>query len=202
MTGPDNDPEFEAFLQRRSPIYRRLADFDNAEPAAELDRLVLNRAREALDSPAQPPIFRTPRWAIPVGLAATILIAFSVVLNIDHRERSPQKSVAAVKADQPAASAARLTANRAEDGSAAAGMASTSTPAIAAVTDRAAASPAPAAPPPAAHPAYQASAESWLREISRLRAAGKTAEADRELTAFRQAYPSHPGYSLARPPTR
>jgi hypothetical protein len=69
-----------------------------------------------------------------------------------------------------------------------------------ATTDRAAASPAP--PPPPAPPAYQASAESWLREINRLRSAGKTAEAERELTAFRQAYPSHPGYSLARPPTR
>ncbi|HEV7717272.1 MAG TPA: hypothetical protein VGO53_16860, partial [Steroidobacteraceae bacterium] len=61
---------------------------------------------------------------------------------------------------------------------------------------------ASAAAAPAAPPVYQASADSWLREINRLRASGKTAEADRELIAFRQAYPSHPGYSLARPPTR
>ncbi len=40
------------------------------------------------------------------------------------------------------------------------------------------------------------------REINRLRAAGRTADADRELAAFREAYPTHPAYSgqRSRPP--
>ena len=307
MTGPEHDPEFEAFLKRRSPIHRRLADFDHAEPSIELDRLVLGRAREAIETPAQPPMFRATRWAMPVGLAATILIAFTVVLNIDRHAPRMEKSVAAAKAEHAAAPVTQLTANQAERGatdsriaaessatpSAQAQRASAGAGAVAAdagqpasalerrdmraerkaaapiatataanatateaesdavasdvgkqrdrslsdqpllassaavrgTTDLAAVSPAPtAAPPPAsasaqtpssasastppsasapsAPPAYQASAESWLREINRLRASGKTAEAERELTAFRQAYPSHPGYSLARPPTR
>jgi hypothetical protein len=287
VTAPDQDQELEAFLKRRSPIHRRLADFDHVEPSLELDRLVLNRAREAIDVPAQPPMFRTLRWAMPVGLAATILIAFTVVLNVDHRAHPLQKQVAAAKSDQPATPTAQLTANRAvsetrpaepaSDRGAAgalsksaaealpaaatepqterrekkaeapllvasthagyretdlatpatASSASASEPdsrpskkdpartdklsdkallasssAISALSDRAAASPPPAAAPAPTAPAYQASADAWLREINRLRAAGKSAEANRELTAFRQAYPGHPGYSLARPPTR
>ena len=289
MTAPDQEQELEAFLKRRSPIHRRLADFDHAEPSLELDRLVLNRAREAIDVPAPPPMFRTLRWAMPVGLAATILIAFTVVLNVDHRQHTVEKQVAAAKAPPPAA---QLTANRATGAlhpsavvvrptevasdrptsdalskSAAPAQPATapalqaerrekksqapplfassrgggylrispapapataeaetdsgaskeeqpradslsdesllaSSSAIATVSGSAAAGPPPAAPPAPAVPAYQASADSWLREINRLRAAGKTAEANRELTAFRQAYPGHPGYSLARPPTR
>jgi len=78
MTGPEYDAELEAFLKRRSPMHRRLSDIDHAEPSVELDRLVLNRAREAIETPPAQPLFRTSRWALPVGLAATILIAFTV----------------------------------------------------------------------------------------------------------------------------
>jgi hypothetical protein len=46
------------------------------------------------------------------------------------------------------------------------------------------------------------SPDAWLREITRLRTAGQTADADRELAAFREAYPSHPAYSVAKPPAR
>ncbi len=83
MTGPEYDAELEAFLKRRSPMHRRLSDIDHAEPPLELDRVVLNRAREAIEAPGQQ-LFRSSLWALPVGLAATILVAFTVVLNIDH----------------------------------------------------------------------------------------------------------------------
>src|SRR5688572_27003401 len=85
----DHDPEFEAFLRRRSPMHRRLSQSDDAEPSAELDRIVLDRARTAIGVSSQEPIYRRSRWAMPLGLAATILIAFMVVLNIDHRRAAP-----------------------------------------------------------------------------------------------------------------
>ncbi|MEJ1964164.1 MAG: hypothetical protein WDO56_22510 [Gammaproteobacteria bacterium] len=233
MSGPDQEAELEAFLKRRSPLHRRLAEFDHSEPSNELDRLVLNRAREAIDLPAQP-MFRTSRWALPVGLAAAILISFTVVLNIDRRGHSVEERAATAKLLQPAAPAARLTTNRTEPAvqsaqfsdssgeAATAGEAASadskaeqsraeaapgqpllaSSTASVSTSNQAPASPAPPPPPPPPPPAYQASAESWLSEINRLRAAGKTDDADRELTAFRQAYPGHPSYSLARPPTR
>jgi resuscitation-promoting factor RpfA len=107
MTGPEYDAELEAFLKRRSMMHRRLSDIDDAEPSVELDRLVLNRAREAIETPAQP-LYRTSRWALPIGLAATILIAFTVVLNIDHQSAkvasnaSPAAAEAAPQAPAPA----------------------------------------------------------------------------------------------------
>src|SRR6185369_5998758 len=114
MTGPEYDAELEAFLKRRSPMHRRLSDIDHAEPSDELDRLVLNRAREAIDTPS-PPLYRSFRWALPIGLAATILVAFTVVLNIDHRGAkgaSGASPVAKAAPQAPAPAIARATSVR------------------------------------------------------------------------------------------
>jgi hypothetical protein len=358
MSGLDRDDEFEAFLKRRSPLHRRLSDIDDVEPPDELDRLVLNRAREAIQTPANPPIYRATRWAMPVGLAATILIAFAVVLNVDPSDlglaqkpatgasgpaslgvesdaalaaRSVPMPAAVLEAseaiaaepgaatqadvnaatradasarvsgnaqlarardtlaDRPAGAAAERKADlappraisgaaRAADeapretrelaksealvanargGEAASGFAvppaapptplappddtannleavvvsgarlrsrdfasaSSVTAVDAAADDEAPGEEPPAAassassreekaatdrPVPAA-PAPYTDAESWLREIDRLRAAGKVVEADRQLEAFRRAYPAHSGHSgasVAQPPVQ
>jgi hypothetical protein len=300
----DHDPEFEAFLRRRSLMHRRLSQIDHDEPSAELDRVILDRARDAIEAPSRDPIYRKSRWAMPLGLAATILIAFTIVLNIDHRrtaapdqvamdasarlaetpaaapapqlmeraeqrpdegqrkdQREEAKRVAKVEAPPPAATAdaSSAGAGRADNRIvAAAAEPSAEQPAlvarafressaeaesdddalpeatdsgaeIAARRDRtlasnrsllgpisaaaatgsasanAAAAPATSpVPPPASAPASDphASADAWLAEITRLRADGKNEEADREMAAFRRAYPAHPGYSLAQPPTR
>jgi hypothetical protein len=220
MTGPEYDAEFEAFLKRRSPLHRRLSAIDNAEPSVEIDRLVLNRAREALDTPAQP-LFRSSRWALPMGLAATILIAFTVVLNIDRHGAKAKADTAAPAAAQeqaapvaraektagpPAALAKRYEIPEAPDAANAAANAARLTASSSAGASRLSIPPAaeartaPAAAPDPNDP--HSSPEAWLREINRLRAAGKTAEADRELVAFREAYPTHPAYSVATPPAR
>ena len=267
MTGPEHDAELEAFLKRRSPMYRRLSDIDHAEPSLEIDRLVLNRAREAIETPSQPPMYRTTRWALPVGLAATILIAFTVVLNIDRhdartaassaspaanataRPQAAEPSVARVapvresapadqpqvlsdsfearrdakvakKAEAPAVLAKRSEAPQGPDAAGKSTAAEHSSASDRYLASSNALAPNMSVPPPpsAAARAPQAAAEaqsgavassdphataeSWLREIKRLRAAGKTADADRELAAFRQAYPTHPAYSVAKPPAR
>jgi hypothetical protein len=227
MTGPEYDAELEAFLKRRSMMHRRLSDIDHAEPSVEMDRLVLNRAREAIETPEQP-LYRTSRWALPIGLAAAILIAFTVVLNLDHHSaKSSASPAAAAAAPQTPAVARAASVREAEriqqqrvvsdsvahsaDVPGVASSATTSTPLVAstapAVAHGVLAAPAPpatAAPPPpvAAASDSHSSPDAWLREINRLRAAGKAAEADRELTAFREAYPRHPAYSVAKPPTR
>jgi hypothetical protein len=256
--GPDYDAELEAFLKRRSPMHRRLSDIDHAEPSVELDRLVLNRAREAIETPPAQPLFRSSRWALPVGLAATILIAFTVVLNIDHRgakvgantspvaEAAPESPAPAVaraastreqeRVDSPRvltdssaaserrdaqvekkAEAPAVVAQRAESAAPrdTANASTDSTPLLASSRAGAVKMPpaqprqqAPGAAASSAPPAVAADAgprsspEMWLREITRLRSAGRTADADRELAAFREAYPSHPAYSVAKPPTR
>jgi hypothetical protein len=185
MTGPEYDAELEAFLKRRSPMHRRLSDSDSAEPSVELDRLVLNRAREAIKTPSQP-LFRTSRWALPIGLAAAILVAFTVVLNIEHHEAKVASNASPAAEAAPQAPAPMMASNRAV-----------------VTQDAPAPQPAPASAPPAAAAADpHSSPDTWLGEINRLRAAGQTADADRELAAFREAYPKHPAYSVAKPPAR
>jgi hypothetical protein len=94
MTGFDDDRELDEFLGRRSALHRRLADRDHSEPPPELDRIVLTRAREAIEVPAGGPIHRAPRWALPVSLAATVVLALAVVLNFARME-SGESPVAA-----------------------------------------------------------------------------------------------------------
>jgi hypothetical protein len=198
MTGPEYDAELEAFLKRRSSIHRRLSASDHAEPSVEIDRLVLSRAREAIETPEQP-LYRTSRWALPIGLAAAILIAFTVVLNIDHHGKKPVASnappatEAAARGPAPLMTSTRSLVVQSAHAPQQAGAKSPPT------TAAPAPSPAPAAVA-AADP--HSSPDAWLREIKRLRAAGRTADADRELAAFRTAYPSHPAYSVAKPPAR
>ena len=84
MTGLDNDRELEDFLARRSPFHRRLADRDLNEPSEELDRVVLSRAREAIESPRSLPFFRSSRAALPLAIAATVVLAISVTLSVER----------------------------------------------------------------------------------------------------------------------
>ena len=70
MTGPDD--EFDDFLKRRKPVFR--SPDDMFEPPAELDRVVLRQAREAIESERPVRVFRDPRWAAPVALAATLVL--------------------------------------------------------------------------------------------------------------------------------
>lgn len=91
MTGPGNDNDLDDFLARRSPVHRRFAETDASDPPAELDRIVLAKAREAIKRPTEMPIYRAPQWAMPMGLAASLLLIFVVVLNI---ARVPRQSAA------------------------------------------------------------------------------------------------------------
>ncbi len=91
----DEDRELEDFLARRSVLHRRLADRDYHEPSPELDRLVLERARQAIEVPANAPMYRAPRWALPVALAASVVLALAVVLNVARLRGGDGYSVAA-----------------------------------------------------------------------------------------------------------
>jgi hypothetical protein len=106
MTGPDSDGEFDDFLARRSPLHRRLADGDGHEPPAELDRIVLAKAREAIKRPSETPVYRSPQWALPVGLAASVLLTFAVVLNFARLTPQPGMATAPMAANAPAAAPA------------------------------------------------------------------------------------------------
>jgi hypothetical protein len=85
MTAPDREAEFEAFLKRRT----LLPNIDEPlEPPGELDDSVLKQARAAIQGRRQQPS-RPGRWAMPVALAATILLCLSVVLNVKLNTNRP-----------------------------------------------------------------------------------------------------------------
>lgn len=82
MTGSDQDDEFEAYLQQRTVLPHHLAKSERIEPPPELDRIVLVRAREAIRTSDPAPVFRPARWALPFSLAATVVVAFAVILQM------------------------------------------------------------------------------------------------------------------------
>jgi hypothetical protein len=88
-----SEDEFEDFLRRRRRLFDQPRD-DDLEPPAELDRLVLRQAREAIESEPPHRVFRAPRWGMPVALAATLVLAFTVIL---HMMKQPQGVPAEVK---------------------------------------------------------------------------------------------------------
>jgi hypothetical protein len=76
----DQDEEFEAFLKRRRPLFRREVD-EGLEPPAELDRIVLRQAREAIREQRPMRMFGMPRWAAPMAIAATLVLGVSIVFK-------------------------------------------------------------------------------------------------------------------------
>jgi hypothetical protein len=107
MTGPDD--EFDDFLTRRKPVFRRAPD-DPLEPPADLDRLILRQAREAISAEQPQRVFRAPRWGMPVALAATLMLAVTLFLNVGSPTRPVTAEVTvqnvARQLDEPAAAPA------------------------------------------------------------------------------------------------
>jgi hypothetical protein len=97
MTDQPPDPEFEEFLRRRRPLFRRDVD-DGLEPPPELDRIVLRQARDAIQPERPLPLYRGPRWAAPVAIAATLVLGLAVVFQAGDRqpERTPEVTVESV----------------------------------------------------------------------------------------------------------
>jgi hypothetical protein len=206
MTDPDRDPEFEAYLRRRSVLSGRERAVDNLEPPHDLDDIVLRKARQAIQAPKELPLYRAPRWALPVGIAATILLCLSVALNVSlnsHRPgeaEAPGAPIAPPIAPAPASpegrqaqpqqqavpvqdySERRAQAPAPDLPSAAASAASAPSRPLAAAPAAPRAAPADASKDP----------KTWLARIQALQSAGKTAAANAEWQRFRAAFPNFP----------
>jgi hypothetical protein len=88
MTGPHD--ELDDFLRRRRLFGR---PSDELEPPAELDRLVLRQAREAIEPEKPQRVFRAPAWGMPVALAATLVLAFTVILRVGAPPKAEKAQV-------------------------------------------------------------------------------------------------------------
>jgi hypothetical protein len=86
MSGPEYDPEFEAYLRRRVRFDRRLPrSLSRLEPPEDVDRIVIAMAREAIQPLPNAPLLRAPRWAIPLVMAASVLVSFALMLEVGLR---------------------------------------------------------------------------------------------------------------------
>ena len=88
MNGPD---DFEDYVARRKPVFR--GDDDPLEPPPELDRIVLRQAREAIKADRSEPAYRGAGWGMPVAMAATLLVVFSVFLHLGVQKNEPKGEV-------------------------------------------------------------------------------------------------------------
>jgi hypothetical protein len=95
MSDSEQDDEFEAYLKRRTPIDKRMSSLDQLEPPPELDRIVIGKARKAIHGGSPFNLYHAPKWALPVGLAATILISFAVLLDLGVRAKRNDASLQA-----------------------------------------------------------------------------------------------------------
>jgi hypothetical protein len=108
MTDPERDEEFEAYLRRRSVLSIRAQSEEKLEPPDDLDDIVLRKARQAIQSPQQMPLYKAPRWALPVALAATFLLCLSVALNVSlNTHQQPYGGSRLVHATAPPAAQPR-----------------------------------------------------------------------------------------------
>ena len=92
MNTPPDD--IDALLARREPLFRRTSTAAPLEPPAEIDRIVLARARAALrdtrsDEASRPTFFTLRPWVMPLGLAATLVFALAVVVRLGPDAGAP-----------------------------------------------------------------------------------------------------------------
>jgi len=193
VTGGDD--EFDDFLARRRKLFRRPEE-DVLEPPHEVDRIVLRQAREAIESRNDQREIRGMAWGAPLALAASLLVAFTIILNVGMTKKEPVAEVTveqvAQRRDYPPA--ADLSVPMAGNPAA---QARPETPAAAPATV-VVASPVPAEADRAVArtsgtPAWRHDGAAWLAEIQRLRAEGKTAQADAEMAEYKRQHKAYAG---------
>jgi hypothetical protein len=93
MTPTGHDDEFELRLRRGERFVPQF-DADLEGPDEAVDRAVLARARATVLQPpvAEPRYHRAPRWTLPIALAATVLLSFTLVMQMDSRDVVAQRT--------------------------------------------------------------------------------------------------------------
>jgi hypothetical protein len=222
-----DDRELEEYLRGDSRLSAAYGEVRHAEPPADLDEIVLEKARREVHlgpKVAWSPFIRA--WSVPLALAAVLVLSVTVTLVMQEQTGEPLPVPPKPAADGPAAApspareqAAPPAPFRAERGA----TADRSLPAPDTLRGREAAASAgrerPAGPGAAAPPVQpetkaaeslrakeEVSAESglgpdpevWVRRIEALRREGRAAEADALLAEFRKRFPGYPEERLPR----
>jgi hypothetical protein len=81
VSDPIDDKGFEEYLNRGSAVSQQYRSLHEVEPPSHLDKDVLAQAQRAVHSQTLQKSRRWKKWSVPVALAASTLIAMSIVLE-------------------------------------------------------------------------------------------------------------------------
>jgi hypothetical protein len=160
-------------------IAKRYRALGREEPPRELDARILAASRRATRSHSRP-----RRWALPLSIAALVVLSVSVTLQMQHErpelaEQSSAPAQASKSVAPPPAAPAPLAADKVMRAPA---------------PERRLEKSAAGAMAPQARPSLESSGEAperWLARIAELRRDGRDDEADRQLAEFRRRYPGY-----------
>jgi flagellar motor protein MotB len=95
---PDDDRDFERFLERSDPVSRAYGALGKEQPEEVLDGWIHTKAKHAL---RPDPLRKTSRrgWAYPVALAATLVLTVSVVLQLQEQAKLKEPAVTPAPAE-------------------------------------------------------------------------------------------------------
>ena len=121
MSDPIDDKAFEQYLKRESAVSQQYRSLHEGEPPSHLDDNVLAQAERAVQSQTMQKSRRWRKWSVPVALAASTLIAVSIVLEsgMQHEVTSSAPVATPMKAQTEASETADANAAREVDEAAA-----------------------------------------------------------------------------------
>jgi hypothetical protein len=183
MSDSEHDDEFEAYLKRGAPMDKRASSLEHLEPPAELDRLVIDKARKAIRGASPVHFYRAPKWALPVALAAIILVSFASMLGLGVRELRRERGTQAAPTTETRVTESTATPNA---------PAPTAVPPLSTTPWP----PAPTVPSASSSAARRAeSMESVESDKARTRVTHAEVAAKRSRTDAESAFPNTPGKS-------
>lgn len=100
MSETPQDRDLERYLQGSDPLSRAYDSLRDEMPSPELDRKVLLEARAAVSRTR-----RFPTWQSYTAIAATVVLAFALVLRFDEQLQPETTARARAPAESPAAAA-------------------------------------------------------------------------------------------------
>lgn len=163
MTEHKQDDRLDTYLRGDSSLSQAYRETGREEPSARLDAAILAQARGEKTIPRG----GTPRWRMPLSLAATVALAVGVALFATREGAGP------LAPEAPSVSG---------PGSVPEAKTPSAVPKESPRFDAREAAPT----------AREKTPEEWLADIEALRKLGLDADADAQLAEFRKRYPDYP----------
>lgn len=99
--GRSGEEDIDEYLSGRSPVSKHYQMLGDDSPPPELDARILAKAERAATVRSLVKPNKNKRWTLPLAIAATVMLSFSLVMNIMISETEISESVRGISADSP-----------------------------------------------------------------------------------------------------